>query len=771
MVEQFNLVGEFESPRLIFDGRIKELKPSSRVRIVNSTITIPIEQLYWDQNLASIRFFIICHDYEGDIFVELKKYDALFIRLGVNQLAFRSGVQFDLLFIEQQKIIDAFLNKRYLDVVITINELMDDENIALSDKDVFQLYCLQAHSLIKSGLIDKAETSLTLARNLLEKLDSKDEQENWRENFSINNPLSASNFLDAGYLNGDLIYLLYLEIINGLAIPSYDREIIIQKIDEGIRLTQDSNHDYYLEFRLLQILMKNKEISSQELNEFKLLIKEDAPIFFKQLIYGISNQDRESITTSLDLPQIEDLKGMIDEYTSNGSITRRMYHTNHSQNNLTLASNIDFIDSKICDSMGRTIDDPVYLDIIHEYFSDLPEQELKDVRKIQFLGNIGRQMFYQGVFEQALQIFLYMERKLILIPTKLKNQIIQGKIKFENVLISNKKSIDGSLITIFDIGLVYLLIGIIYFEQNSYEKSMDYLNLCQIENFNYKFREFGSVYTFKGIIEINLGNMVNAKEYFILALKYFNKVGTKNDVISIYFNLANILLAQYQLTEAENYYNLVLNYVYSIKEKDFIFLALSKLAEISAIKGDYLQSIELLQKVLKTHSDREELLIAITLFKMYLTYHRLGLIEEADDILNKLKIFDNNTNYVIISINLICKIHYMISNSNTRIISISILDDLLSSLQNKVVPDIIKYLGYITYILAILPLEELLPSMKKVYDQINQLQNKWLRSDLLRGIESYFNTKENVILKSNLILLNKELQNKLLNNIALLYEL
>ncbi|MDH5404697.1 MAG: hypothetical protein OEY49_19500, partial [Candidatus Heimdallarchaeota archaeon] len=520
MVEQFNLVSTNELPKLIFNGRIRELKPDSKVRILNTTVNIAIDQIFRNQNLQKIRLFVISHDFEGEIYVEPIKYDALFFKLGINQLSIKISRQFDDIFIEQQKIIESFLTKRYLDVVILINELMDNEKVELLAKDVFRLYCLQAHSLIKSGLIDKAETSLSMAKQILKELDPTELNNNWRENYSINNPLSESIFLDRGYLSGDEIYLLFLEIINGIAQPNYDVDIIQQKIQEGILQTQNSNIDYHLEFNFLSLLINNNGIALSEINKFKSCIK-NSNKFFTLLVDGLSGGDIDE--NSLDLPLTEDLTGMIEEFKSNGIITRRMYHTNQSHINLSVESDFHYMDPIISDSKGRTIEDQEYSDLITTYFANLSGVDQILVRRLLFLGNIGKERYYQDDFDQARQIFLYLEREYIQLPPNFK-KIIQGsKIKYENSLLLKNQIIDKNIIRIFDLGLVYLFVGMTCYQQKSFDKSMDYLNLCQIEYFNNKQREYATAYTIKGIIEFNLGNVDYSTEFFKLSLKYLLK--------------------------------------------------------------------------------------------------------------------------------------------------------------------------------------------------------------------------------------------------------
>ncbi|MDH5647123.1 MAG: hypothetical protein OEZ01_14010, partial [Candidatus Heimdallarchaeota archaeon] len=324
MVEQFNLINSEKVPKCLFHGRINELKSTSIVEILGEKIKISINQIFQDNYLPKQMIFIISHDYEGEVIIKKGIYDIIYFKFGVNLLTLTKERKINPIFTEFQKIVDIFVNKRYLDVIIFINELLENDDINLSNMDIFRLFCLQSHSFLKAGLTNKAKYSLTQARSQLINIDGSFLKLDGKDNFSFNNPYSNYIFFDYGYLSGDLAYLLFLEIIYGIQTNVRSSELI-EKINEGMAYTEEKNYTFFQEFSFLKLLVQNNGISKSELEEFQKFFSENTNIFFKLLIQGSLKKEEIFLNNGLNSDIKEDLKSMINEFNTSGIISKRLY--------------------------------------------------------------------------------------------------------------------------------------------------------------------------------------------------------------------------------------------------------------------------------------------------------------------------------------------------------------------------------------------------------------------------------------------------------------
>ncbi|MDH5404686.1 MAG: hypothetical protein OEY49_19445, partial [Candidatus Heimdallarchaeota archaeon] len=596
----------------------------------------------------------------------------------------------------------------------------------------FRLLCLQTHALLKYRLDTQAMNSIQRAKDLLEKIDpSEFSQGNTRDNFLYNNPHSSNIFYDRGYLSGDMIYLLFLEIIQGMHVNT-DNQQLKELITEGLSLTKD-NHPYAIEFIFLSRIIENKFFTFNEISDLKNQLNLDSIPFFCVMSKIISkNTSIIGESETIDRTLVEDLEGMSKELKTNNTISHRIYR--ELPNLSTKADNFDlkFIENIHFDEIGRQIEDTYYTSIFSKYFSGSPANDIKIIFRLQFLANIALDLFFEQEYKKSLNIFLYLKNELSNRNKHLINIFQPVRIKFlkekREAEINKEKFYQNQ--TLVDLGLIYYFIGLIYFNMNKYSEAHEYLKLGLIENLSVKERDMGIIYILIGNIFYNQAKYKDAIKCFSSSQFYIESFGFIEDKLIYRYNLISALIKNMEFDKANISLNELRTIAIDLNNMDYLTLIRDKQAEIETYKENYETSIQLLYESLEHwNMVKNTYQTAHTFFRIYFISEKIGLSENSTELLQKWKIFEMSTNKFLMLTYQICLL-YDLQKRDTKL-SNETLYQIIRSLNNYDLTDEFRFVGLAISLFYIKSTSSpYIHQQSILLDAINKIDNNDLKTKL-----------------------------------------
>ncbi|MDH5402882.1 MAG: hypothetical protein OEY49_10360, partial [Candidatus Heimdallarchaeota archaeon] len=677
--------------------------------------------------------------------------------------------QFDSILHEFSSIINSFFDLNYLDTVILIEELLDNKSIDLSYVDQFRLLCLQTHALLKYRLDTQAMNSIQRAKDLLKKIDpSEFSQGNTRNNFLHNNPHSSNIFYDRGYLSGDNIYLLFLEIILGMNL-NIGKQLLRELIHQGESLTA-ANHPYAIEFQFLSKIVENQFFTFNEISDLKNQLNLDKPFFKiisdllvqKDLIIG----DKEFIDPTL----VEDLRGMDKEVKSTNSISQRFYMLNIEENDHKYVYDSEIIQLINTDLLGRTKDDEIYRNLVETYFNKILNVDKQEITRIQYLANIAIDNLNNDEYKISLTILLYLKDQKIFHDLSTKIVFQEARLKFIqhiNTHLPSKLKPDERIIV--DLGSVYYFISRVFFDMGNYKKAHTYLDLSLIENFQVKQRDFGISLSGKGIIYNIQMHFKLAIKYFLQSHSYLSEYGSVIDIFGVHINLTNIYLKLGQIKKASFHTQKLIELANRISNPIYSSLALEKRASIELNDGNYLKTIDLLIESISFWRKVKNIGVASInlancILKLYFIYEKIEEGNSSSALINEYKtIYEENN----LKSNMILDICYLYELQKQNKFNSSFnLEVFLFDLSKPEIIGEIKYFGLLSILIYIHKFSITLNSGE--IDQIFNILNFIKDNDLKNEISKYLKlVLDNNYTENNI----SELKNLVFKKIILLFDI